>query len=86
MAYEIEITDRAERAFKKLDKRTAQRFYTKLKTIANSEDPFQHVKRLTGVALFSIRVGDYRAILDIKRESLVILVVRVGHRSDVYVK
>ena len=86
MAYEIEITGRAERAFKKLDRRIAQRFYARLKWIANSGDPFQHVKRLTGVELFSLRVGDYRAILDIKRDRLVILVVKGGHRSDVYIK
>jgi mRNA interferase RelE/StbE len=67
-----------------LDKRTAQRIYTKLKEIASSENPFIYVKRLTGIALFSLRVGDYRIILDIKRNSLIILVLKVGRRKNVY--
>ena len=84
MAYDIEISDDARRSFRKLDKRTAQRIYTKLKEIASSENPFIYVKRLTGIALFSLRVGDYRIILDIKRNSLIILVLKVGRRKNVY--
>jgi len=84
MSYDIEITDDARQSFKKLDKQVAQRMYTKLKEVANSSDPFQHVKRLTGVTFFSLRVGDYRVILDIKRDKLIIFVIKIGHRSDVY--
>jgi mRNA interferase RelE/StbE len=84
MAYEIEISDDAKHAFKKLDRRIAQRIYTKLKDIANSTDPFQRVKRLEGVEFFSLRVGDYRVILDLKRNKLIIFVIKIGHRRDVY--
>ncbi len=84
MVYDIEISDDAKRAFKKLDRQIAQRIYTKLKEVANSTDPFQHVKRLTGVEFFSLRVGDYRVILDIKRNKLIIFVIKIGHRRDVY--
>ena len=84
MAYDIEISDDAWRSFRKLDKLTAQRIYTKLKEIASSENPFIYVKRLTGIALFSLRIGDYRIILDIKRKNLIILVLKVGRRKNVY--
>ncbi|MCL4381442.1 type II toxin-antitoxin system RelE/ParE family toxin [Candidatus Marsarchaeota archaeon] len=84
MAYDIEISDDARQSFRKLDKLTAQRIYTKLKEIASSENPFIYVKRLTGIALFSLRVGDYRIILDIKRNSLIILVLKLGRRKNVY--
>ncbi len=84
MAYDIEISDDARRSFRKLDKLTAQRIYTKLKEIASSENPFIYVKRLTGIALFSLRIGDYRIILDIKRKNLIILVLKVGRRKNVY--
>ncbi len=84
MAYDIEIYDDARQSFRKLDKLTAQRIYTKLKEIASSENPFIYVKRLTGIALFSLRVGDYRIILDIKRNSLIILVLKLGRRKNVY--
>jgi mRNA interferase RelE/StbE len=86
MAYNIEISDDALKSFKKLDRRTAQRIYSRLKEIASSENPFIYVKRLTGIALFSLRVGDYRVILDIKRNSLIILVLKIGRRKNVYDK
>ncbi|MDE1762022.1 MAG: type II toxin-antitoxin system RelE/ParE family toxin [Candidatus Micrarchaeota archaeon] len=84
MAYDIEISEDAKRSFKKLDKRVAQRIYSKLKDVAGSSDPFQRVKRLTGVSFFSLRVGAYRIILDIKRNKLIIFVIKIGHRADVY--
>lgn len=84
MPYEIEISDDAERAMKKLDRKLAQRVYAKLVEVAASPDPFQRVKRLTGVALFSLRVGSYRVIIDIRRNTLVILVLKIGHRGKVY--
>ncbi len=58
--------------------------YTKLKKISNSKDPFQYVKKLTDTTLFSLRVGDYRIILDIKRKKMIIFVLRVGHRRNTY--
>lgn len=84
MAYTVEMSDRARQSFERLDKATAQRINAKLNEVSHSSDPFQYVKRLTGIMLFSLRVGDYRVIMDIKRDVLVILVVRVGHRRDVY--
>lgn len=84
MAYTVEISDDAKRAFKKLDKLVAQRIYTRLHEISISPDPLEHVKRLKGVSFFSLRVGDYRVILDIKRNRLIIFVIKIGHRADVY--
>jgi mRNA interferase RelE/StbE len=84
MTYDIEISNDAKRSFKKLDRRTAQRIYTKLKEIAASGNPFLYVKRLTGIALFSLRVGDYRIIIDIKKNNLMILVLKIGHLRNIY--
>ncbi len=84
MSYDIEISDDARRSFTKLDRKIAQRIYTKLKAIADSDNPFLHIKKLTGVELFSLRVGDYRVVLDIRRGKLLILVVKIGHRRNVY--
>ncbi len=86
MAYDIRISDDAKQSFGKIPKTIQQRIYNKLREIATSEDPFHYVKRLKGVELFSIRIGDYRVIMDIKRKELIILVVRVGSRKNVYDK
>lgn len=86
MAYDIRISDDARQSFSKLAKAIQQRVYDKLNEIATSEDPFRYVKRLKGVELFSLRIGGYRVIMDIKRKELIILVVRVGPRKSVYDK
>ncbi len=60
----------------------ASRIISRVESI--SEDPFTYVKRLHGVSLFSLRVGDYRVILDIENKKMVIFVVKLGHRSKIY--
>jgi mRNA-degrading endonuclease RelE of RelBE toxin-antitoxin system len=46
------------------------------------ENPFHHVERLAGYKLFKLRIGDYRAVFDIKETEIV--VVLVGSRDKVY--
>ena len=49
-----------------------------------SKNPFHYIKRLKGIPLYSLRTGKYRVIMSIEREKLVILVVEVGNRKNVY--
>ncbi len=51
-----------------------------------AENPRQWGKPLDGdkVGLWRYRVGDYRLICDIQDERITVLVIRVGHRKDVY--
>ena len=51
-----------------------------------SVNPFpSDVKKLSGSEkTFRIRVGDYRIIYEIKKQKLIILIIRVRHRNDVY--
>ena len=46
--------------------------------------PEDYVKKLVGESAYSLRVGDYRVIMDIDRNKLLILVIKVGHRRNVY--
>ncbi len=46
--------------------------------------PYSYVKRLVGCPYFSLRVGDYRIILKIKDDKLLILVLELGHRKNIY--
>jgi mRNA interferase RelE/StbE len=54
--------------------------------VANLEDPSLIAKPLLGTykGLHRFRVGDYRVICDIQRERVLVLVLTVGHRKDVY--
>ena len=85
MAWKIEYTDRAEKALSKLDKTTERRVVRFLfEKAANS--PRRYGKALAGPlgGFWSYRVGDYRVLAKIEDEELIILVVRVEHRSSVY--
>lgn len=56
----------------------------RIDSLAENPRP-QGVKKLSGEDdMYRIRVGDYRIIYQIREKSLVVLIVRIGHRSDVY--
>ena len=58
------------------------RIISKVEMIKDS--PYRFVKHLEGVPLFSLRVGDYRIIMDISSSKMIILVLRIGSRKNVY--
>ena len=58
------------------------RIISKVEMIKDS--PYRFVKHLEGVPLFSLRVGDYRIIMDITSSKMIILVLRIGLRKNVY--
>lgn len=86
MAWTIEVSEKAFRALRKMDKQTARRIRNELSEIAKLEDPRSRGKALTGnlAGVWRYRVGDYRILCDINDGRLVILVVDVAHRSEVY--
>ena len=84
MTFEVRWT---ESSFKKLQKieRLAQKWIVgKLDEAA--PDPFVIAKKLSGVNLYSIRAGEYRMIVSIEKQKMVVLVIDVGHRSKIYRK
>lgn len=86
MAWRIEIDKDVQREMKKLDKQVAKRITAKLREISQLDDPRSTGKGLTGnlAGLWRYRVGDYRIICDIEDGVLLILVVDVAHRREVY--
>ncbi|MEK6868352.1 MAG: type II toxin-antitoxin system RelE/ParE family toxin [Nanoarchaeota archaeon] len=46
--------------------------------------PESYVEKLVGIPGYKFRVGDYRVILDLENDRLLILVIKVGHRKNVY--
>ena len=87
MAWTIEYTNTARRNLKRLDKQTAQRIIDYMFTrIATADNPRQQGKPLTGSRSGSwrYRVGDYRIVCKILDNRICVLVLDIGHRSDVY--
>lgn len=86
MAWRIEIDKDIQREMKKLDKQVAKRITAELREVSQLDDPRSMGKGLTGnlAGLWRYRVGDYRIICDIEDGVLLILVVDVAHRREVY--
>ena len=83
MAYEIRFKPSADRELRKLPTEIQGRIGTKLEQLRL--DPFPPgVEKMQGDPGYRVRVGDYRIVFDVFHRELVILVVRVGHRRDVY--
>ena len=80
--YEVKWTETAIRFLEKMESADAERILEKMKLV--SKNPFHYIKRLKGIPLYSLRTGKYRIIMSIEREKLVILVVDVGNRKNVY--
>lgn len=79
---EIMFTDPAFDQLKGLEKDIRRRIIYKLKGIKDWPD--HHLKPLKGVPYFSLRIGDYRAIIDWKKDRDELWVVAVGHRRNIY--
>jgi len=82
MTFSVVFSENARTTLRRLDKSTFNRITKRLEQI--SPDPYPYVKRLSGVDLFSLRVGDYRIIMDIKNNKMILFVVKIGHRKAVY--
>ena len=82
--FEIRLTRAAERGLTALDKATLQRVDTAIRGLAVAPHP-PGSKKLQGTDdLYRIRVAAYRVIYQVEDEHLVVLVVNVGHRRDIY--
>ena len=88
MAWIIEYADTALKQLKKMDRQTARSIFEYLnERVSQLENPRELGKKLTGPhygAYWRYRVSDARVICDIKDRKLIILVVEVGHRKEIY--
>ncbi len=82
MSFQIIWSDLAIRQLKKLDRSVARRIFDKVGELA--ENPHRFVQKLVNSPYYRLRVGDYRVILDIQRDVLRILVLKVGHRESIH--
>lgn len=86
MAWNLEISPRAQQQLDKLDRTTARRISKFLyERVGRLNDPRQIGEPLQGtlVGLWRYRVGNYRIICTLEHERLVVLVLRIGHRSEI---
>ncbi len=85
MAYSVKWQEKAIEDLKNLDKQTAKGIFERVKTYL-SQDPISLGKPLKGMfrGLFRYRYGDYRIIYALDRKEKNILILRIGHRKNIY--
>ncbi|HXG28941.1 MAG TPA: type II toxin-antitoxin system RelE/ParE family toxin [Nevskiales bacterium] len=87
MAWDVEFKQSAFRQLEKLDRAIQRRILAFLKDrVTAGADPRLHGKALQGdrQGLWRYRVGDYRIICEIQDHRLVVLVLSLGHRKEIY--
>lgn len=84
LSYKIEVKKSAAKALKKIPKSDRRRIIEKIDSLAeNPPDP--NITKMQGHNPFhKVRIGDYRIVYEINEGALVILIVKVGHRKDIY--
>jgi mRNA interferase RelE/StbE len=80
--YDLFFEKRALNFINKLDNSLKQRIWDKL--LLCKENPFRFLEHLEQIKGYKLRVGDYRVILDVDRQNNRLVVLRIGHRRDIY--
>lgn len=86
MKYRIEIAEKIEKKLVRLNKKDKERIIEKIDSLAENPRP-DDCKKLKGnqrPPLYRVRSGNYRIVYSIHDDVLLVLVVEIGHRKDVY--
>lgn len=82
--YEITYTRDAAKAFRRIHPEMRKRIRDAIEALSKEPRPSGALQLTGGAGEYRIRVGDYRIIYDIEDHRLVILILRVAHRREVY--
>ncbi|WP_462420262.1 type II toxin-antitoxin system RelE family toxin [Salinicoccus sp. Marseille-QA3877] len=87
MKYKLKIEKKALKKLKKMDKNRSALLISWInKNLVDTDDPRKHGKALSGDyrGLWRYRVGDYRIVAMIKDDEILISIINLGHKKDVY--
>ncbi len=84
MRYRVEFSPHANREFKKLPKTVKEEIDSVINALAENPRPYGYRKLHRWEDKYRVRIGDYRVIYEIHDGVLLVLVVSVGDRADVY--
>ncbi|MBI2478465.1 MAG: type II toxin-antitoxin system RelE/ParE family toxin [Planctomycetia bacterium] len=84
--YSVEFKASADKALQRLPVAIQRRIVAEVETLADNPRPAGCVKLAGDDNAWRIRVGDYRVVYEVHDKHLLVLVVRVGYRKDIYQK
>lgn len=83
--YKLVFTHEASKDLKKLEHQVASKILDKIKELTLESINHLNIKKLkTNAPLYRLRVGDHRIIYSIEHKKVVIYIVAIGHRKDIY--
>jgi len=82
--YQIQLSPRAFDQLKELPKKIGRQIASKIDALANDPRPKGCKKLEAAGSIYRIRSGDYRILYQIKDKALIVLIIRIGNRKDVY--
>ncbi len=83
--YRIEIKKSAAKELKKITNKDRERIIERIQGLAQDPRPVGS-KKLSGEEKYRIRLGDYRILYQVFDDIVLVVVVKIGHRRDVYKK
>lgn len=84
ITYTVQVSDAAKASLKEIPVRDRLRIARKIDQLAENPQPFGSLKMKGEETTFRIRSGDYRIICEVLGDVLRVLVLRIGHRKDIY--
>ena len=83
-SYKVELTKSAENDLRRIDKRYLPKIFAVVESLQTEPRPVGYTKLSGSDHTYRVRVGPYRVIYEIEDDCLLILVIKIGHRKDVY--
>ena len=84
MNYVVNLSPAAARQLRKFDPRTRRRLQAVIELLANEPRPPAATRLVGGAGEWRVRTGDYRVIYEIHDAELLVLVLRMAHRREIY--
>jgi mRNA interferase RelE/StbE len=83
LKYQLLIERAAQKGLSKISHREQDRIIAAIQNLTDNLRP-SNAKKLTGRDAWRMRIGNYRVIYEIHDDTLIVLVVHIGHRKDIY--
>lgn len=82
--YQVELAPSAARQLRKMDPQAQRRVQAAIELLADEPRPAGAKKLVGGDGEWRVRTGDYRVVYEIRDRVLLVLVLAVGHRREIY--
>jgi len=88
LKYRVEFSGNSKKQLKKYDKNTINRIISSIESLTESPYNHPHSKSMKGYEgnIYRLRVGDFRIIYEIYDDNILIFIVKIGSRGDIYRK